>query len=124
MTDHDTYINVCKNALINEQVFDTFKQNPNFCYTFEQEHPNPDLFAYICTEYLIKYHKDLLNQLPWPKYQENDLVGNPKRENCIKLKEHVQLLSYYFPIQHYDIFLQVSIYSTILLVNLLKYLIN
>ena len=96
MTEYNKYITLCKNSLTNDYLFDNFKQNPNYSYILEQTHLDSTFIGNICIEHLIKYHNDLLNLLPWSKYQENDLVGNPKRKICNKLKQHVNLLSYYF----------------------------
>lgn len=96
--DYETYSNVCKDAIHNENIFNTFKQNYNFTYMLEHV-GNDDFINYLIncfSQHLVEKHKDIIQQLPWDKYRMNDTVGGPLLIDVKNFKNNIELSNYNF----------------------------
>lgn len=80
MSDLDPYVHVpvCREALVNEDVFNTFKSNSSF--TTILEHTNEG-YSFIFLERIKNEFPDLFNKIDWDKISENDLIGSPHLVN-------------------------------------------
>lgn len=75
---YTTFAQVCQECLTDETVFATFKQNWNFTYMLEQHWETTDYIGIRFCETLNERYGDLLKDLPWTRYRENDQLGGPR----------------------------------------------
>ena len=69
-----THADVCKRALVEDNIFNTFKQIPAFTKILEHTSQN---YAEQYINLLFEQYKEYANQLDWKKLKENDIIGNP-----------------------------------------------
>lgn len=93
-TKYDTFANVCLDAVRDDSVFATFKQNPGLTYMLEQDWETTEYIGTRFTECLNERYSSLLPHLPWTKYRENDAFGNPRLHEYTQLQ--VSLEDYWF----------------------------
>ena len=88
-----THVEVCKQSLIDDNVYNNFKQYPAFTKILEHtSEANGHKFAnQIGTTY-----KEYAKKLDWNKLIENDTVGSPHVIPFYELREHLNLEFFYF----------------------------
>ena len=89
-----SYIKTCQNAVKDDNVFNTFKQDKH--YNGVLEHVSIPLAQGYINDMKIKYSK-LLGSINWETVRKNDSVGGPRTHNFEKeMKCFVNLKSYVF----------------------------
>ena len=72
MVDYNTYEEISRLAVIDDNVFNTFKHNWSYTYMLEQHWPGTEHIGFLFVNKLETKYKNILCSLPWKKYQEND----------------------------------------------------
>lgn len=87
-----THVDVSKNSLTDENIFNNFKRDSN--YTKILEHTT----TYYANEYIVeifKNHSKYAQLLDWEKLKENDRIGNPIISDFRELKNYGIILNNY-----------------------------
>lgn len=98
MSEDDKYtrfIKVCQESLNNRDIWNTFRQNWNYTYMLEQHWDTTEYIGIRFIQVLKEKYGDLLKELPWKVYLQNDTIGGPRLHNYKDLETHVYLQSYY-----------------------------
>lgn len=96
MVDYDTYSEVSKQASLDDNIFNNFKQNISYTYMLEQHWPGTEHIGTLFYSKLEEKYKQLFIDLPWEKYQENDTVGGARVIEQPSLKKYVPNLPHYY----------------------------
>jgi hypothetical protein len=86
----EKYLKVCKDSVSDDQVFDTFKSNPDYCEVLE--HLNKKL-GQVHLDAIKKYNPDILLN---PNIWLNDVYGSPRMEHygdCAASPTTIQYIS-------------------------------
>lgn len=70
--DYDKYADICRQAVTDNRVFDTFKSHPS--YTYMLEHVN-EIQGALYLEEIIRHTPDLMSLMS--RFETNDDIGNP-----------------------------------------------
>lgn len=107
-----THIDVCRNALEDNNTFTYFKSIPEFIKILEH---TSEYYGNEYIKLIFSEHGDLANKLDWKKLTENDLIGNPIIINFLQLKDYIKIGDcYYSPSTIYYIYRGLDIISRIL----------
>ena len=99
MDEHQKYlrfIKVCEDAVSDDKVFSSFKQNFNYTYMLEQHWNTTENIGFWVIDVLKSKYGNRLSTLPWEEYRKNDQVGGTRTHNYEVLKSHVTLNDYHF----------------------------
>ncbi len=91
---YNPYENICRLAVQQDDIFNNFKNLRDYTYVLEHKNYGGQGQAFLSN--IVKKRANILQYLPWKKFQENDLVGNPEVYNYLSLSKYIKLDHYNF----------------------------